>query len=67
MLPRGLDASELEIGVVGERKTVRCGISYARRGSDSTVKGWEICGCIIQKFPDWPPRTRTINGTALCH
>jgi hypothetical protein len=23
-------------------------------------------GC-IQKFPDWPPRERTANGTALCH
>jgi hypothetical protein len=23
-------------------------------------------GC-IQKFPDWPPGTRTANGTALCH
>jgi hypothetical protein len=21
----------------------------------------------IQKFPDWPPGTRTANGTALCH
>jgi hypothetical protein len=21
----------------------------------------------IQKFPDWPPRARTSNGTALCH
>jgi hypothetical protein len=24
---------------------------------------WEC----IQKFPDWPPRTRAANGTALCH
>jgi hypothetical protein len=23
-------------------------------------------GC-IQKFPDWPPGARTVNGTALCH
>jgi len=23
-------------------------------------------GC-IQKFADWPPGTRTANGTALCH
>jgi hypothetical protein len=22
--------------------------------------------CIL-KFPDWPPRARTANGTALCH
>jgi hypothetical protein len=21
----------------------------------------------IQRFPDWPPRARTVNGTALCH
>jgi hypothetical protein len=21
----------------------------------------------IQKFPDWPPGARTVNGTALCH
>jgi hypothetical protein len=21
----------------------------------------------IQKFPDWPPGTRTTNCTALCH
>jgi hypothetical protein len=26
----------------------------------------EIQVC-IQKFPDWPPRARTANGTALCH
>jgi len=25
-----------------------------------------IRGC-IQKFPDWPPGTRTANGPALCH
>jgi hypothetical protein len=25
-----------------------------------------IRGC-IHKFPDWPPGTRTANGTALCH
>jgi hypothetical protein len=25
-----------------------------------------IQGC-IQKFPDWPPGSRTANGTALCH
>jgi hypothetical protein len=25
-----------------------------------------IRGC-IQKFPDWPPGTRTASGTALCH
>jgi len=23
-------------------------------------------GC-IEKFPDWPPGTRTANGTDLCH
>jgi hypothetical protein len=27
--------------------------------------GW-LRGC-IQKFVDWPPETRTANGTALCH
>jgi hypothetical protein len=21
----------------------------------------------LHKFPDWPPGTRTANGTALCH
>jgi len=21
----------------------------------------------IQKFPDWPPRARTANGTVICH
>jgi hypothetical protein len=26
----------------------------------------EIRGC-IQKLPDWPPGTRTANGTSLCH
>jgi len=25
-----------------------------------------VRGC-IQKFPDWPPGTRTANATALCH
>jgi hypothetical protein len=25
-----------------------------------------IPGC-TQKFPDWPPGTRTTNGTAVCH
>jgi hypothetical protein len=25
-----------------------------------------VQGC-IHKFPDWPPGTRTANGTALCH
>jgi hypothetical protein len=25
-----------------------------------------IRGC-FQKFPDWPPETRTANGTVLCH
>jgi hypothetical protein len=25
-----------------------------------------IRGC-IQKFPEWPPGVRTVNGTALCH
>jgi hypothetical protein len=23
-------------------------------------------GC-IQKFPDWPPRVRTVNDTTFCH
>jgi hypothetical protein len=27
---------------------------------------YEIQVC-IQKFPDWPPGARTVNGTALCH
>jgi hypothetical protein len=27
---------------------------------------WDIRGC-IQKFPDWPPGTRTANDTGLCH
>jgi hypothetical protein len=26
----------------------------------------KIRGC-IQKFPDWPPGSRTANGRALCH
>jgi hypothetical protein len=30
------------------------------------LKSLWIWGC-IQKFPDWPPRARTTNGTALCH
>jgi hypothetical protein len=25
-----------------------------------------VGGC-VQHFPDWPPRARTANGTALCH
>jgi hypothetical protein len=38
----------------------------------NTVKmyGTQSCGIIrgcIQKFPDWPPATRSANGTALCH
>jgi len=29
---------------------------------------WHNCirGC-IQKFPDWPPRTRIANDEVLCH
>jgi hypothetical protein len=27
----------------------------------------DITRMCIQKFPDWPPGTRTANGTALCH
>jgi hypothetical protein len=29
-----------------------------------TYHAWGGC---IEKFPDWPPGARTINGTALCH
>jgi hypothetical protein len=29
-------------------------------------RGHAIRGC-NQKFPDWPPRARTANDTALCH
>jgi hypothetical protein len=28
--------------------------------------GLDLRGC-IQRFPDWPPGARTVNGTALCH
>jgi len=28
------------------------------------IKSLRMC---IQKFPDWPPGARTLNGTALCH
>jgi hypothetical protein len=37
-----------------------CGGGYKR-----TFPGTNIGEC-IQKFPDWPPGTRTANGTALC-
>jgi hypothetical protein len=28
---------------------------------------WPVTRGCTQKFPDWPPRARTANGTALCH
>jgi hypothetical protein len=35
-------------------------------GGDSGSDCHDVRGC-IQKFPDWTPRTRIANGTALCH
>jgi hypothetical protein len=32
--------------------------------SDDTKDKFNVRGC-IQKFPDWPPGTKTANGTAL--
>jgi hypothetical protein len=29
--------------------------------------GWIGNRRVFQKFPDWPPGARTVNGTALCH
>jgi hypothetical protein len=29
-------------------------------------RSMDVRGC-IQKFPDWLPGAKTVNGTALCH
>jgi hypothetical protein len=46
-----------------EDKIVPCVTKYRAM---KTYGGLEVQGC-IQKFPDWPPRARTTNCTALCH
>jgi len=35
------------------------------KSSVASLTAVDIGGC-IQKFRDWPPGTRTTNGTALC-
>jgi len=42
-----------------------CRYDYLASMSLNRLLQW-IRGC-IQKFPDWPPGTRTTNGTAFCH
>jgi len=52
----------------GESMVIKSsGWEFERRRSDrNRGKFSRIRGC-IQKFPDWPPRAKTANGTALCH
>jgi len=46
---------------------VHCIFWIISLGSDDVnILVVDIRGC-IQKFRDWPPGTRTTNGTALCH
>jgi hypothetical protein len=45
-------------------------VNHTVSASGMTLCPWhnvsDIRGC-IQKFHNWPPGARTVNGTALCH